>query len=110
MEPSHLSQGSNSRGHASGRHAPGSAQLTMNQPDAGSRPSKPDGIPFSLALPHHALNGTIVICPHISNPGTVAIELQLAGTSLASAALTEEGALDLALRLLGTVMDRRRAA
>ena len=82
--------------------------MTMNQPHAGSRPTKPDGIPFSLALPDNAVNGTIVICPHVSDPATVAIELQLGGVRLGSAALTEEGALDLALRLLGTVMNRRR--
>ena len=85
--------------------------MEINHPRAGSSPGSPGPIPFALILPHHhTLEGTIAISPYVGDPHVVAIELQLAGIRLGSAALTEESALDLALRLIGTVMKRRRAA
>jgi len=83
--------------------------MAVSHPNAGL-PGKPEPIPFSLILAHQALQGTIVIRRHASDPHNVAVEFQLGGIPLGSAALTEEGALDLALRLVGTVMHRRRAA
>jgi hypothetical protein len=82
--------------------------MAINHPDIGRPPGKPEPIPFSLTLPHQALEGSIAIRPHLTDPHLVAVELQLAGIGLGSAALTEEGALDLALRLVGVVMNQRR--
>ena len=84
--------------------------MDINHPGAGSLAGKPGPIPFSLTLPRQALEGTIAISPYVDDPHVVAIELQLAGIRLGSATLTEESALDLALRLVGTVMSRRRTA
>jgi hypothetical protein len=83
--------------------------MTMNSTNAASPPRKIEGIPFSLTVPPQALDGTIVISPQVSDPATFVIEFQRAGVCLGSATLTEEGALDLALRIVGTVMQRRRA-
>jgi hypothetical protein len=83
--------------------------VDTNHPNAGSSSCKPGPIPFSMSLPHQALEGTIEIGSYVGDQQVVVIELQLAGIRLGSAALTEEGALDLALRLVGTVMNRRRA-
>jgi hypothetical protein len=85
--------------------------MDINHPSAGSSPGKLEPIPFSLTLPlYKTMDGTIAISPCVGDPHVVAIELQLAGIRIGSAALTEESALDLALRLVGTVMKRRRAA
>jgi hypothetical protein len=84
--------------------------MDMNHPRAENSAGKPGPITFSLTLPRQALEGTIAISPDIGDHHLVAIELQLAGICLGSAALTEESALDLALRLLGAVMNRRRTA
>jgi hypothetical protein len=84
--------------------------MDMNHPRAGSSAGKPGPITFSLTLPCQALEGTITIGPDIGDSHLVAFELQLAGIPLGSATLTEESALDLALRLVGAVMSRRRAA
>jgi len=85
--------------------------MDINHPSAGSSPGKLEPIPFSLTLPlYQTMDGTIAISPCVGDPHVVAIELQLAGIRIGSAALTEESALDLALRLVGTVMKGRRAA
>jgi hypothetical protein len=84
--------------------------MDIQDPSAGNSPGKPGPIPFSMSWPDPALEGTIAISPYIGNAHVVALELHLAGKRLGSAALTEEGALDLALRLVGTIMNRRRAA
>jgi hypothetical protein len=83
--------------------------MTTNHNHAASPSSKIEGIPFSLTLPPQALDGTIMISPQVDDPATFVIEFQHAGVRLGSAALTEDGALDLALRLVGAVMQRRRA-
>ena len=77
---------------------------------AGSSPGKAGPIPFSMSSPHQVLEGTLAITHHVGDPHVVSIELHLGGIRLGSAALTEDGALDLALRLVGTIMNRRRAA
>ena len=84
--------------------------MNMQDPRAGNSPGKPGPIPFSMSWPDQALEGTIAIGPSVGNQHVIALELHLAGKRLGSAALTEEGALDLALRLVGTIMNRRRAA
>jgi hypothetical protein len=84
--------------------------MDMQDPSAGNSPGKPGPIPFSMNWPDQALEGTIAIRPCVGNQHVIALELHLAGKRLGSAALTEEGALDLALRLVGTIMNRRRAA
>jgi hypothetical protein len=81
--------------------------MDMDHPSAGSSAGP---ITFSLGLPRLALEGTIAISPSVGDSAVVAIELQLAGIPLGTATLTEQGALDLALRLVGTVMTRRKAA
>ena len=48
--------------------------------------------------------------PDLGNPDGVTLEVHLAGKPPGSAALTEDDALDLALRLVGTIMNRRRVA
>jgi hypothetical protein len=73
----------------------------------GNSPGNPGPIPFSMSSPDQVLEGTIAISPYVGNPDGVALEVHLAGKCLGSAALTEEGALDLALRLVGTIMNRR---
>jgi hypothetical protein len=73
----------------------------------GDSPGNPGPIPFSMSSPDQVLKGTIAISPYLGNPDVVALEVHLAGKRLGSAALTEEGALDLALRLVGTIMNRR---
>ena len=73
----------------------------------GNSPGNPGPIPFSMSSPDQVLEGTIAIRPYLGNPDVVALEVHLAGKRLGSAALTEEGALDLALRLVGTIMNRR---
>ena len=80
--------------------------MAINHPNTGRPPGKPEPIPFSLTLPHQALEGRLMVRSELSDG--VAVELHLAGMRIGSAALTEEGALDLALRLVGTVMNRRR--
>jgi hypothetical protein len=80
--------------------------MTMNHTIAANPPA---GVPFSLTLPHQDLDGSVAISTHVSGPATIVIEFQLAGVRVGSATLTEEGALDLALRLVGTVMGRRKA-
>jgi hypothetical protein len=82
----------------------------MQDTSAGNSPGKPGPIPFSMSWPDQALEGTIAIGSCVGKPQVIALELNLAGKRLGSAALTEEGALDLALRLVGTIMNRRRAA
>ena len=82
----------------------------MNHTSPGSSAGTPGPITFSLSLPRLALEGTIAIAPGVGDPPVVVIELQLAGIRLGSATLTEQGALDLALRLVGTVMKRRKSA
>jgi hypothetical protein len=100
-----------SRTHAADHHCTREGAMDINHPSARSSPGKPGPIPFSLTLPHHqTLEGTIAISPYVGDPHIVAIELQLAGIRPGSAALTDESALDLALRLVGTVMKRRKAA
>ena len=84
--------------------------MDLNHPRAENAAGKPGPITFSLTLPRQALEGTIAISPDIGDPHLVALELQLAGIRLGSATLTEEDALDLALRLVGAVMNRRRTA
>jgi hypothetical protein len=85
--------------------------MDINHRSAGSSPGNPEPIPFSLTLPlYETMEGTLAISPCVGDPHVVAIELQLAGIRIGSAGLTEESALDLALRLVGTVMKRRRAA
>ena len=84
--------------------------MDINDSSAGSSAASSGPIPFSLTLPRQALEGTIAISPYVDDPHIVAIELELAGLRVGSAILTEESALDLALRLVGTVMNQRRAA
>jgi hypothetical protein len=84
--------------------------MDVKHPSVGEPPGEPAPIPFSLNSPDYVLDGTILVIPHVGNPHMVALEVQLAGKRLGNAALTEDGALDLALRLLGTIMNRRRAA
>jgi hypothetical protein len=82
----------------------------VNNTNAASPPGKAEGIPFSLTLPPQAWDGTIVISPQVSDPATFVVEFQHAGVRLGIAALTEEGALDLALRIVGTIKQRRKAS
>ena len=77
-------------------------------PSAENSPSKPGPIPCSISWSDQALEGIIAISPCVADPHVVALELHLAGKRLGSVTLIEEGALDLALRLVGTIMDRRR--
>jgi hypothetical protein len=70
--------------------------------------SPPEPIPFSLTWRRQPVDGTVAIQPQISAPDVVVIDLELAGQSLSRATLTQEGALDLALRLIEAVMKRRR--
>ena len=84
--------------------------MDMQDPSAGNSPGKPGPIPFSISWRDQALEATIAMSPDLGNPDVVTLEVHLAGKRLGSAALTEEGALDLALRLVGTIMNRRRAA
>jgi hypothetical protein len=71
-------------------------------------PGKPGPIPFSISSSHQAL-GILSIMPAVGDSHVVTVELHLGGTRLGSLALTGENALDLALRLVGTIMNRRRA-
>ena len=82
--------------------------MAINHPNAGRPRGKPEPIRFSLTLPRQALEGSIMVLSELSDAYGVAVELQLAGMRLGSAALTEEGALDLALRLVGTMNWRRQ--
>jgi hypothetical protein len=82
--------------------------MEVKHPSTGEPSGEPAPIPFSLNSPDQVPEGTISVTPHVGNPHMVALEVHLAGERLASAALTEESALDLALRLIGTIMNRRR--
>lgn len=82
----------------------------MDSPSVGNLPGGPGPIPFSASWPDQVLEGTLAINPCVGNAHLVTLDLYLHGRRLGSASLTEESALDLALRLVGTIMDRRRAA
>jgi hypothetical protein len=84
--------------------------MKFEHPSMGQPPGQPGSIPFSMSSPHEVLEGTVAISPGLDNPDVVALEVHLAGKRLGSAALTEEDALDLALRLVGTITNRRKAA
>jgi hypothetical protein len=84
--------------------------MDIEHPKIGNLRGEPAPIPFFIAWPDHVLDGTIAIGPSVGNSPFVELEVHLAGKHLGSAALTEESALDLALRLVGTIMDRRKAA
>jgi hypothetical protein len=84
--------------------------MEVKHPCTGEQPGEPAPIAFSLNSPDHVLEGTISVTLQVGDPDLVALEVHLAGKRLGSAALTEDGALDLALRLIGTIMSRRRAA
>ena len=84
--------------------------MDMQDPSAGNSADKPGPIPFSISWPDQALEGTIAMSPDLGNPDGVTLEVHLAGKPSGSAALTEDDALDLALRLVGTIMNRRRVA
>jgi hypothetical protein len=83
--------------------------MDLKHPSAGNSPGKPGAIPFSMSWADQVLEGAIAISPCAGNPHVLELEFQLAGRRLGSATLTEESALDLALRLVATIMDRRRA-
>ena len=84
--------------------------MDIQDPSAGNSADKPGPIPFSISWPDQALEGTIAMSPYVGDPHVVAIEVHLTGKPLGIAALTEDDALDLALRLVGTIMNRRRLA
>ena len=84
--------------------------MDVKHPSTGEPSGQPGPIPFSMRLPHQVLEGAIAISHDVGDHDVVALDVHLSGKRLASATLTEESALDLALRLIGTIMNRRRAA
>lgn len=92
------------------RAAPGRDAMDLKHLSTAEPPGKPGPIPFSATPPNHGLEGTISISPCVGNGHVVALEFHFAGKCLGTAALTEDSALDLALRVVGTIINRRRRA
>jgi hypothetical protein len=64
----------------------------------------PHPVPFSLTLPRQTYDGAVAVRPYESGAELVALDLELSGVHVGSAALTTEGAIDLCLRLIGAVV------
>jgi hypothetical protein len=84
--------------------------MDVKHPSTGEPSGEPGPIPFSMRLPHQVLEGALAISHDVGDPDVVTLDVHLSGKRLASAALTEESALNLALRLIGTIMNRRKPA
>ena len=79
--------------------------MDVKHPSTGEPSGEPGPIPFSMRLPHQVLEGAIAISHDVGDPDVVMLDVQLSGKRLASASLTEESALHLALRLIATIMN-----
>jgi hypothetical protein len=68
---------------------------------------RPEPVPFSLTLQRQSYEGTIAVRPYVGGPPLVAVDVAIGASHVASIALGEEAAIDLAVRLIAAVVRRR---
>jgi hypothetical protein len=83
--------------------------MATTEDSAGGSARKPDPVHLSICLPRQNYDATLAVRPYVGGPPLVAVDVAMGAAHVASVALSEDAALDMALRLVAAVMRRREA-